>query len=286
MINPGLYEKMEKLDELRSRANLGVILIGASLIIFFPSMAIFPFNGLCIFAVLLAGLGFFFMIGLKEKYKRLYKELFVEETLKENFENVIYLWKSGFTKQQIMNFRLFALGTKYNSEDYLRARYHGTEFEMADVVITDTMQRNSKIIFKGRVIVFDFPDKKIEPTRVYSDNFTYTNTEAILHSEKIKTESMNFNNSFHVYAENPHDAFYLLTPHFMERLMVIKPQYESLAICFENNKVIFAFYERTNDAFDGVMLSEKVSYAQEMEKVQRDINDIKYIIDTINHIGG
>ena len=290
MIRPGLYEKMERLDEVRSRANLGVIFIGIGIIIFFPSMAILESEWLCLFAVLIAGLGAFYLIGLKGKYKRLYKQIFVEDTLDANFENVFYVWNSGFTKQQIEDFKLFATGAQYKSEDYLRASYHGTDFEMAEVRIekpdvykelaVNGIYNDDQIVFKGRIIIFDFPGKILNPTRIYSRNIDYRNTEAILRSEKVEMESAAFNNVFQVYSGNPHDTYYLLTPHFMERLMVLNNKYKSTAICFENNKVIFAFNERAKDVFDGEMMREKISHPEEIAKIQREIDDIKYIIDT------
>ena len=98
-------------------------------------------------------------------------------------------------------------------------------------------------------------------------------------------ENVRFNEEFDVYSRNPHDTFYLLTPQFMERLLVLKKKYTSIAICFENNRVVFAFNEVGNDAFDGTMISD-ISYPEEIAKVQNDIDDIKYIIGTIDQIGG
>ncbi len=286
MIISGLNEKMDKLDTIRSRANLGAILIGSGIIVFFPSMAILRSDGLCIFAVFLMVSGYLFLIGIKRRYKRLYKEVFVEDTLNANFENVLYVWNGGFSKQQIMNLSMFANGTMYKSEDYLRARYHGTDFEMADVYISCN-GNNSSTLFKGRIIIFDFPDKIIRPTRIYSESFSYKTQEAMLHSEKVEMESAKFNKAFQVFSKSPHDTFYLLTPQFMERLMVLKEKYENIAICFDYNRVVFAFNERTNDAFDRTMLDNKsISYPREIEKVQKEVDDIKYIIDMINQIGG
>ena len=285
MIKSGLYEKMDKLDSIKSRAKLGTILIGSGIIIFFPSMAIFHSNAACLFALCLAGLGVYFYLGLTKKYKKLYKELFVEDTLKKNFDNVFYAWKAGFSPDVIKGFRLFGFATSYKTEDYLKASYKGINFEMSDAIIMDNTSKNNKSVFRGRIIVFDFPDKRIAPTRIYTRFFIKRNIEAIRQAEKVELEDVRFNEEFDVFSQSPHDTFYLLTPHFMERLLVLKERYKSIAMCFEYNKVVFAFNEAVNNAFDGVITND-ITYPEEVAKVQKDIDDIKYIIETIDQIGG
>jgi len=59
-------------------------------------------------------------------------------------------------------------------------------------------------------------------------------------------------------------------------------KYDSIALCFEYNKVIVAFNENgKHNAFDGSMINEKLRYSEEIAKVQSDIDDLKYIIETI-----
>ena len=71
-------------------------------------------------------------------------------------------------------------------------------------------------MFNGRMLVFDYPGKKVGTTRIYSDAFYYLPKDDITKNNKVEMESDKFNQIFRVYAEDPHDAFYLLTPHFME----------------------------------------------------------------------
>ena len=157
---------------------------------------------------------------------------------------------------------------------------------MSDIMIVYNTSKDGKFdTFQGRVMVFDFPEKTIEPTRIISKSFysrNGINDGIVKNSEKVEMENAEFNNAFLVYSTNPHDSFYLLTPHFMERLMLLKEKYDSIALCFEYNKVIVAFNENgKHNAFDGSMINEKLRYSQEIAKVQSDIDDLKCIIQTI-----
>ena len=40
--------------------------------------------------------------------------------------------------------------------------------------------------------------------------------------KKVKLESVQFNKKFKTYATSEHNAFYVLTPHFMEALMAFE----------------------------------------------------------------
>ena len=286
-------ERMKKMESIRSRTTIAAILLGGGVIILFCIIPlVHPHNtttlGILGFCLIIAGI--FFCSGLVGDNKKLYKETFVEETIKKNFDNVFYAWKTGFSKDDIIDFKLFRNGLKYKSEDYLKATHKGIDFEMSDIMIVYDTSKDGKFdTFQGRVMVFDFPNKTIEPTRIISKSFysrNGINDGIVKNSEKVEMENTAFNNAFLVYSTNPHDSFYLLTPHFMERLMVLKEKYNSIALCFEYNKVIVAFNENgKHNAFDGSMINEKLRYSEEIAKVQSDIDDLKYIIETIRLIG-
>ena len=81
--------------------------------------------------------------------------------------------------------------------------------------------------------------------------------------------------------QRPHDVFYLLTPPLMERLQYLASKYQSIAMLIFGNRVILAFSEPDNNAFDAKVDIGKVVYEDEMAKVQGDIDDIRAFIDLI-----
>ena len=280
----GLYEKMNRLDELRGRLTMAIVLAGIGITMFFISMGFGPSTPGMIFGLLIGLSGIPFGLGTTKKYKELYKEIFVEEPLRQNFENVLYAWKNGFNEATVRNFRLFNMGNIFKSEDYLRARYKGINFELSDVTVMRNQGKSTYTIFRGRIIVFDLPNKFIAPMRVYSKRFPSKSRNFRSGSEKIEMESVEFNKLFDVYSQSGHDTFYLLTPQMMEGLKKLQNMYPGIVAGFEGNKVLFALHEAFNDAFDNVNKTQKLDYFTEIARTQKDIDDIKNIIDIVDQM--
>ena len=226
----------------------------------------------------------------QKELKALYKQIFVKEPLERNFYNVTYLPDKGFDKEVVKGFDLVSWGNRFSTEDYIRATYQEITFEMSDVYIAyetssdENSSGTTTVYFRGRMMSFDLPDKLVSAIRVYGKNFKY---RAIKKSEakkqKIELESISFNENFDIYTENGHDAFYLITPHFMERFQALSTRYTSIAMNVVGSRVMFAFNEK-NNAFDSKNNLSKIDYDQEIAKIQGDIDDIKIIISTITNI--
>ena len=286
----GLNEKMNRLEALKSRISLGGILIGSGCIVFAIGMLSNTVSekvgsgGFMILVFLMIGIGVYLINGSTKRYKSLYKELFVEEPLRQNFDNVFYSPNAGFSEDEVRGFNLIPSWNKFKTEDYLKATYRNIDFQMADFVIERTSGKSTVLIFKGRIIVFDFPSKFIMSTYIFTKDELYSNKPRRGIGEKIEMESIEFNRTFNVYSDMPHDSFYLLTPHFMEKLMKMKKLYPGFAISFQGNRVIVALNERSNNAFDNNYIQKDLSYPEEIQKIQGDIDDIKKIIEIVDSL--
>lgn len=287
--DPLLYKKMDEFDLGRSRAITGTILIigGLVLFIFMFSMVTRSgsgFGGFILFlAFLAAGAGAVLICTATMNFKKNYKELFVKRKLVENFANVQYDWKSGFYEHAVKSFGLCMMGNRFHSEDYLRATFDGIPFESADVtvqmVVSTGKSTHTITYFRGRMLVFDFPEKFVSSVQMFTDAFRYRGkAQGYARPEKVEMEGVEFNNRFDVFALNPHDAFYLLTPHFMEDMMALTTRYRNMAISIVGNKAFVGLNEQFHNAFDPQSVFSKINYPEEMQKVQNDINDIKNII--------
>ncbi len=279
-----IYKKLEKLEAVRRQVSAGVCLIGTGVIIFFISMGIFQ-SGVWSFIGLAIGVvGGLLIPGTHERYKVIYKELFVQEPLEKNFDDVFYAWRAGFDLETVNAFDLCKKGNQIESEDYVKAVYNGIGFEMAEVVLKDkykSQRSGENICFHGRMIVFDYQGKCVDGTRIYSKYFYRKPADTAFGKNKVEMESSRFNGIFDIYSEDAHDAFYLLTPDFMEVLERLQKKYEGIGLRFYGNKVVAGFCE-VNDAFDkNDWIAKEVVYPEEIEKVQGDIDDIKIIIDMV-----
>ena len=284
-----IYNKMEKLNSLRLRFTTGICVGGIGVIIFFTSMGFFQAESGMYLGLFMIVAGVLIGKGQRSKYQAIYKDLFVDEPLRKNFDDVFYAWKSGFSLDEVNDFQLFKRGTGVKSEDYVKASYKGVYFQMADVEILDSTRNskngNSNYIFDGRILTFNFPDKAVSTIRIYS-NEVYKNNRAnnTSRASKVQMESERFNQVFDVFAEDAHDAFYLLTPQFMEQLVRLQRKYPHISIKFQGNQVGVGFHDnRGSDSFDKIDWSNKVEYHEELARVQSDINDVKTIINMISH---
>lgn len=271
-------EAITKLQEKRNKTGKGILFIAIGAL-----FLIIPPIGLVIILY-----GAHRIQKLRQEMKELYKEAFVREPLMNNFENVTYEPQWGFPADTVESFQLCQMGNQFYSEDYIRASYAGVDFEIAevrvyDVYSTDDRDERSTTYFEGRMMVFHLPDKAVYPMSIFSRKYKH---RAISRREakqtKVEFESSRFNKAYDVYAQNEHDAFYLITPQFMERLEILADKYaDGIALHMIGNSVALAISEPGKNAFDAEIEVGKLDFDKEMAKVQGEIDDIKMLITMI-----
>ncbi|MBR6364898.1 MAG: DUF3137 domain-containing protein [Lachnospiraceae bacterium] len=271
-------EAITKLQEKRNKTGKGIIFIAIGAL-----FLVIPPIGLAIILY-----GTHRIQKLRQEMKELYKEAFVREPLMNNFENVTYEPQWGFPAETVESFQLCQMGNQFYSEDYIRASYAGVDFEIAevrvyDVYSTDDRDERSTTYFEGRMMVFHLPDKAVYPMSIFSRKYKH---RAISRREakqtKVEFESSRFNKAFDVYAQSEHDAFYLLTPQFMERLEILADKYaDGIALHMIGSSVALAISETGKNAFDAEIEVGKLDFDKEMAKVQGEIDDIKTLITMI-----
>ena len=284
----GSYDDIKELNRLGKRRYLSLIFFvggfaGCALL-----AAFIPSYIWIILGIASAIFGLYLAKDTDKKNKSIYKSLFVQRPLEENFDNMYYDWQSGFSSELVRNFSLCKMGNRFNSEDYIRAEYQGVPFEMSDVTVqyhTSGKHSHTTTYFRGRILIIEFPEKMVNSVQIFSKAFKYRAALAgNMKAQNVEMESVRFNKEFDVHAVSPHDAFYLITPPFMERLYRIEAKVSSVAMHAFGNKIVIGFNEPTNNAFDSKNLFKNISYQEEMNKVQRDIDDIKELISIIRNL--
>ena len=266
----------ERLQEKRNEVSKSMLLVMVGvLLLFIPPVGI---------AVII--IAFLKMSKAQKEMKGLYKEAFVREPLANNFQNVIYEPENGFSENYVRDFQLCKMGNTFHSEDYIKASYKDIDFEVSQVCVryVDNSDDNnySKTYFDGRMMVFSFPEKLVSQVAVFSRKFK-ERSESIKKQkkDKVQLENVQFNKEFDVYSPVGEDAFYLITPHFMEHLQELCRKHQSVAMNVVGNKIVLAFNEPGNNAFDSSAAVGKLDYDKEMQKVQAEIDDIKNFISLV-----
>lgn len=284
----GLNETIQKLETMRKRKNkYAWLAIGCFL-------GIAPVTMVCsIFAdVIGIVIGFIGMIALMfvflllagkgtNEYKKIYKESFVVGILNDVFDNVTYKYNSGLSESFVRQFGLVKMGNRYSSEDYIKGSYKGIGFEQAEVKIKhDKNSDDTQLRFKGRMIAFDFPFKAVKSVQVFTKSFHYRGIPKVGYDmESVEMENTDFNKRFDVLAADPVEAYYVLTPQFMERVDFLKEKFNHVGMNFQGNKLYVGIWT-SGDAFDGNP-NRPVNYLDEKAQIMSEVRVVTDIIDVL-----
>jgi hypothetical protein len=162
----------------------------------------------------------------------------------------------------------------------IQGHHENVNFKCCDITQKEVRNsgKNRKVVtvFQGRFYEFDF-HKKFKHNLLLLQPYNFRPFSAY---KKVETESIHFNSELKIYAENEHEAFYILTPDFMEKLMYFDQKYyDKISFSFKENKLYVAIDSRT-DSFD--IKAFKTIDESIFEDYQSELLDIKDLIHTLN----
>ncbi len=226
---------------------------------------------------------------VKKEYMTAYKETLVIPTLSQKFDHYTYSMDGKVTIDDIKNLGIW--NTKQepplqaHTEDFLTGTYHGVYYEQTDAHIWYKARANSNetvTAFNGTISKFRF-NKKISGRLLLSHGFLGGRcSDGGL--PQIKTENMEFNKIFTVNSEDGHDAFYILTPHFMECLMKL---YNTLPGFASDKTIVVIFENDTMTILRGgvrmfeLSIAEKVDYFEAKKTISKEMQDMLDIVDIL-----
>lgn len=230
--------------------------------------------------------------GPTREFNLAFKQTFVLKALNSVFNDLVYEPEKGLNKEVIRYTGMMDMGDRYYSNDFISCKYKNINVIQADVHIeeerttTDSDGNTSTTyvtIFRGRWMVFDFNKSFKANVQICQKGFTNSrrySRSSDLRYEKVLMEDQEFNNNFRVYAQNEHDAFYILTPALMEKIKKLVSNISgSLLFCFVDNKLHIGI-ENGKDSFEHNIFTKI-----DEEKVTNDISqDIKLITDFVDEL--
>lgn len=223
----------------------------------------------------------YFIIAKKayDNFNYTFKNKYVMQTIIEagHFKNVGYSFKQGFSYEDIRCSGVINSGQKayFESEDMLKGTYNGVEFCFSDVItkklVSAGKNRRVEVIFSGQVIRFAaFNEAKAsdEYLQVFQKEFL-SDIRGWTADHKIETENVLFNDRFQIYADNEHNAFYILTPELMEKIIEFSESVkEQISVAFYD-KVMYVAINRFGSIFDGKI---DVPIANQKELILSDLH--------------
>lgn len=222
-------------------------------------------------------------------FNKSFKNIFVLKLLKDNFDNIVYDPDGGFNKYFIDDIGMLDTGDRYHSNDYISGVYKGIKFEQADIHIEEEHEEEDsdgnrrtvwETLFRGRLMIFDFNKKFKANIQVSSKYFDAESLPWGKKFTRVKMEDVEFNKNFCVYTQSEHEAFYILTPHFMEKIKDVTNKLNcGVMFCFVDNRLHIAI-DNNEDSFEYNVF--KPINEQEIE--EDIIKDIKVITDFVNDL--
>jgi len=186
----------------------------------------------------------------------------------------------GFTEQEVIDSGLLRNQDRFHSEDMIDGVWDDVHFLCSDVkqedVHTDSKgHTHTTTIFLGRFYKIDLP------TTIKNQLIIRQKSLINVFGKKnlIETESIKFNNELNVYSEDKQEAFYILTPVFMEKLIELDNMFkDKISFSFTGNKLYIAI-NNGKDTFEiSAMKDIDESIFLDYEK---EFESIKQLITTI-----
>jgi hypothetical protein len=129
-------------------------------------------------------------------------------------------------------------------------------------------------------MIFDFNKSFKANIQVISKHFSASSSRWGKNYNKVKMEDEEFNKMFKVYTSMEHDAFYLLTPHFIDKIKTLYKQLNAkIMLGFLDNRLHVAI-DNGEDSFEYNVLKP----INEQEINDSIIKDIKLITDFVNEL--
>jgi hypothetical protein len=241
-----------------------------------------PTPVIIIVMILVGGPGLIMTAYASKKIKEIsneFKSTYIKVEIERLLPGSQYYPTEGISMEEVRKSHIVKLYDKFKSEDLIIGEVRGVGFQFSDLHIQDVRgsgkNRHVVTTFQGRMYVFDFNK------RFRSDLFLLQPGQYRPFSNftKIKMESIQFNSEFKIYAGNEHEAFYILTPHFMEKLLQLDRLYmDKIGFGFIQNRLYIAVDSRT-DSFD-VLGAGDISN----KDVEKAVKELETIIEFVEFL--
>lgn len=280
-----LYElEMERKRIIRKQCFCGLIALIITIIISILSQNFEMMIFWLFFSLLFSRI---FTHSDEKNYKNTYKQMIILEIFKKVFTNVNFYPDKGLNYDVFKTVDVIKQPDRYSTNDYIYATYNNIPFETADVHFeekhTDSKGRTHYYtFFQGQWYIFDFNKSFVSDVQIIDSRFGYSSRNSFFKNNfnKIQLEDIEFNDMFKTYAQNDLDAFYLLTPHTVEKIKTLKYANKGqLIFCFNNNKLHIGVNNKRN-SFEPNLY--KTINVDEIEK--QTLQEIYDIISFINYL--
>ncbi len=231
--------------------------------------------------------------GPKKSYVDNFKNYFVKRTLEKIFTDLQYNPDRGIPEAVISGTGMMYTGDRYTTNDLILGKYKNINFMQSDVHIEEEHESTDSdghtttyyvTIFQGRWMIFDFNKTFKANVEVCEKGFSGNQANTLFGKskyQKVKMESEEFNKKFRVYAQDPHDAFYIITPSLMEKIKRLEAANKGkLFLGFCDNQLHVGIHDGS-DSFEPGSCFSKINEEEVMNRMSTDVSKITMFVDEL-----
>lgn len=231
--------------------------------------------------------------GPKKSYVDNFKNYFVKRTLEKIFTDLQYNPDRGIPEDVISGTGMMYTGDRYTTNDLILGKYKNINFMQSDVHIEEEHESTDSdghtttyyvTIFQGRWMIFDFNKTFKANVEVCEKGFSGNQANTLFGKskyQKVKMESEEFNKKFRVYAQDPHDAFFIITPSLMEKIKRLEAANKGkLFLGFCNNQLHVGIHDGS-DSFEPGSCFSKINEEEIMNRMSTDVSKITMFVDEL-----
>ena len=282
----------EKRKKIGRRGTIGYTLIGVAIFLFIISaMGSGPVTVLAGFIIIIPGI----IIGLdfqnrREEFTAGFKENVVSPIIKFIDPGFQYQPGECISEKDYKNSGLYLTkAERYDGDDYIQGTRGKTFFCFSELhtehQVSSGKSTRWETIFKGLFFIADFNKNFSGRTYVWSEENPQLGLFSTLFSsvaaglEKVKLESIDFENRFIVYSTDQVEARYILTPSFMERLVKLeKMMGAGISFSFVRTNIYVALPVESD------LFEPSIFYPNEYGRVKTYYDTIYTIFDIIDEL--
>ena len=192
-----------------------------------------------------------------EYYIEEYKNWLCNQVVRSVFDVEEYDPSRGFPERFVNETNLLPSGLFVNTDDYIKGSYNDIPFERSDVHVETLTYSGKRVrrvtLFLGTWTIFTVakPISKLVIIREKkfwgSLGFERKTASGNYKAERVKLESILFNDDFEVFSEDEEEAFYVLNPAFMEKMSKLERAVEGhMIVAVIKDKIHVIFDTRKN----------------------------------------
>ncbi|MCL2018218.1 MAG: DUF3137 domain-containing protein [Oscillospiraceae bacterium] len=134
--------------------------------------------------------------------------------LAERFELKYYASARHILPEKIRWTGLINNWSRIDGSDLTEGCYKGVKFSFSDIHLSTGDEKASVTLFKGQWLILELNNEIPWGVKLRERGI-----DNKLAKSDVETENIEFNKKFEIKSSDPHTAFYILTPHFMEYIL-------------------------------------------------------------------